>query len=261
MSATSTGTKLSLERVKLGLFALFGLGFLALAVPAFAEPMTFWTGIVLGDYRFPTHELHHLVLGSVFPVLLLGVLVQAIRPSRRVGALHSAILIWGSLTVVFAVGGEFSPIHLVLLGLLLGMALTHPAGADQLPSRDSLDTRLAVLAAITAVGALAFAGIELNAHLTVEDGHTALGHYLFMATAGVSIAGLAVYGSVHGIGWRYPTYAAAFLVAVVGLGSVIYPGAEQGSSLGVGLGAVVFLWALAFVVVAERGEELAGRLS
>ena len=243
---------LSADRTKHGLCGLFGIGFLALALPAAAEPMTFWTGIVLGDYMYPSHELHHFVLGAVFSILLLGVIVQAIRPANRIGALHSSIIIWSSLTVVFTIGGEFSPIHLVLLGLLLGMAGTHPAGASQVPSRNTLDRRMATLAAVTAVGALAFASVELMAHFGAGDSHVEFGHYLFMATAGVSIAGLTLYGSFRGIGWRFPAYASVFLMAVIGFVSVVYPGAEQGSSLGVVIGIVVVVWAVTFVVVAER---------
>lgn len=257
MSTASADARLSTGRLKLGAFALAGLGFLALAAPAFAEPMTFWTGIVLGEYAYPSHELHHLVLGSVFPVLLVGVLAQAYRPRRRVGALHSVLVVWICLTAVFALGGEFSPMHVVLLGLLLAMALTHPAGSDQLPSREGLDRRMAAVAVVTALGALAFAGVELLAHFTAEDAHVGFDHYLFMATTASSIACLALYASFRGVGWRFPAYTSAFLLTVVGLGSVLYPGGEQGSSLGL-FGLAVVGWALLFVAVAERGDELAG---
>ena len=252
MSARAAPIGLSVDRVRIGLFALFGLGFLALAVPAFAEPMTFWTGIVFGDYAYPSHEVHHFVLGGLFSVLLLGVLAQAIRPRNRVGALHTAIIIWASLTVVFTAGGEFSPIQLVLFGLLAGMAATHPAGREQLPSPSDLDRAMAVVAAMTALAVLAFAFGELSAHRTATDDHVVFGHYTFMATAGVSVAALGLYASFRGTGWRFPVYAAAVCIAIVGLGSIAYPGVEQGSSLGVGLGAATTLWAIVFVAVAER---------
>ncbi len=240
-------------RLRLAAFGLFGLGFLALSLPAVLDPMTFWTGIVLGDYLYPTHELHHLVLGSVFPVLLLGVLAQAYRPSERVGALHTSLIIWTSLVVVFTVGGGFSPIQLVLLGLLAGMVVTHPTGRKQRPSFDTADRSLVAVAAVTAVGAVSFAGIELLSHFEAADDHVVLDHYLFMATTGLSIAALVLYGSLQGIGWRFPTYSAGFLLIVIGAGSIIYPGAEQGSSLGVALGLLVVVWAILFVGLAERG--------
>ncbi len=251
-----SASPISNQYVKSGIFAAFLLGFLALAAPAVIEPMTFWTGIVFGDYTYPTHELHHFVLASVFTVLLLGVLVQAIRPTRRVGALHSSVLIWASLTLVFAGTGGFSPIHLVLLGLLGGAVLTHPAGREQVPDSASVPPVMAAASGLTALGALAFAGVELSTHLTSTDSHAALGHYQFMATTGVAIAALSLYGSLRGTGWRFPVYSAAALVAVIGLASIVYPGAEQGSSLGVGLGVVAVAWAVVFVLVAERGEML-----
>jgi len=244
------------QYLKRGLFVAFILGFLALAVPAAIEPMTFWTGIVLGDYAYPMHELHHFVLASVFTLLLLGVVTQAIRPARRVGALHSSVLIWASLTVVFGATGSFSPIHLVLLGALVGAVLAHPAGRSQLPDTASVSSVMAAVAGLTALGALVFAGMEVNTHLSSTDSHAALGHYQFMGTTGVSIAALALYGSLRGTSWRFPVYGAAALLAVIGLASIVYPGTEQGSSLGVGLGAVVVGWAVLFVLVAERGDAL-----
>ncbi|ELY54133.1 hypothetical protein C491_20107 [Natronococcus amylolyticus DSM 10524] len=253
MSTTSARINPSVSRLRLGAFVVLGVGFLALAVPGFAEPLTFWTGIVFGGYAYPTHELHHFVLGGFFVILLLGVFVQAVRPSARVGALHAAIVMWVSLTVVYAVGGEFSSIFLVLLALLVGMALAHPAGRDQLPSTDRFDRRLAAIAGVTAVGGLAFAGVELAAHFGTGDAHAGFGHYLIMASAAVSAGALSLYASLRGVGWRFPVYAAAALMALVGLGSIAYPGAEQGSSLGVGLGAALVLWTALFLLVAERG--------
>lgn len=248
--------RISNRFLKVGVFAAFGLGFLALSVPAVAEPLTFWTGIVLGEYAYPAHELHHFVLGSVLTLLLLGVVSQAIRPTRRVGALHSSVLIWLSLTVVFAVTGDFSPMHLVLLALLVGLLVTHPAGRGQLPDTKSVEPVMLAAGAITALGAIGFAALELNAHLTVADDHTAFGHYQFMATTGVSVAALSLYSCFRGVGWRFPLYGATALMSVIGLASIAYPGAEQGSSLGVGLGAVVVGWAVVFVLVAERPEPL-----
>ena len=250
--------ELPIDRICVGLFAVFGIAFLALAVPAALEPMTFWTGILLGDYAYPSHELHHLVLGMVFPVLLLGVIAQAYRPRRRVGPLYTAVCIWAALTVVFAIGGGFSPVQLVLLALLVGMVFTHPAGADQLPSLAALDRPVAVVAGLTALGALTFSAVELNAHFVANDSHVGFDHYLFMATAGVSTAGLAVVASFRPVGWRFPTYTVAFFLTVFGLGSVLYPGSEQGSSLGV-FGLLVAVWALLFLAVAERDRIVAER--
>ena len=242
---------LPIDRIRVGLFAAFGLAFLALAVPAAFEPMTFWTGILLGEYAYPSHELHHLVLGVVFPVLLFGVIAQVYRPKRRIGPLYTAVGIWIALTAVFTIGGGFSPVQLVLLALLVGMVLTHPAEAQQLPSMAALDRPMAVVAGLTALGALAFGAVELNAHFVANDSHVGFDHYLFMATASVSTAGLAGVASFRPIGWRYPAYTVGLFLTVFGLGSVLYPGSEQGSSLGA-FGLLVVVWALLFLVVAER---------
>lgn len=249
---TAYAQRIGIERLRLGIFGLIGLVFLALSLPAVLEPMTFWTGIVLGDYAFPTHELHHLVLGSVFPILLLGIIVQAYRPTNRVGALHTSLIIWTALVIVFTIGGQFSPIQVVLFGLLVGMVLTHPTGRDQIPSLGNIDTAVLAVAGVTAIGAVIFAGVELQSHFHAGDAHVGFDHYLFMATAALSIGALAVYGSLRGVGWRFPTYSAGFLLVVIGAGSVIYPGAEQGSSLGVPLGLFIILWAVLLVGLVER---------
>lgn len=259
MSTARLKAGITRERITHGLFALFGLAFLLLSAPAVVEPMTFWTGIVIGEYLYPNHELHHLMLGIVFPLLLLGVIAQAFRPRDRVGALHTAIVIVAAIIVIFSIGGEFSAIQLLLLALLVGMALTHPAGIEQLPDPASASKPFLVVASITALGGLALVAVELNAHFTAHDGHVAFDHYLFMAVAGTSIAVLGIYASLRPINWRFPAYSVVAMLLVFGGGSVLYPGAEQGSSLGVGLGAVVILWAILFALVAERGEEILDR--
>ena len=256
MSTRTALTNLSIRSLKLPVFALAGVGFLALSVPAFSEPMLFWTGIILGGYIYPTHELHHFVLGSVFGLLLLGVVAQAVQPAKRVGALHSSLIIWGLFSIVFTIGSGFSPVFIILLGLLTVMAIVHPAGRSQLPSVETLDRRMAAMAAVTTVGAIAFATNQLLSQLSLTDAHAGFEHYLFMATAALAIGALSIHASFRGTGWRFPAYAAAFFMLVIGVGSIVYPGAEQGSSLGVALGFVVALWAVLFISIAERGDEL-----
>ena len=263
MTATVLSRIRANERITLGLYALFGIAFLALTLPVALDPLTFWTGIFLGDYAYETHELHHFVLGGLFTVLLLGVIVQAVRPTRRVGALHAVVLIWVAVMVTFTVGGEFSPIQLLLFAFLLGMVLVHPLGREQLPRMDDLDRRMAAVAAVIAVGATVGAGIELYTDLYGVDDpiavnhseHVAFGHYLSTAAAYLTIGALAVYASLRGVGWRYPAYSAAGLLGLLGAASIAYPGEEQSSSLGVPLGAVALVLAVVFLAVAEFGGQ------
>ena len=243
-----------MDQLKLALSLAFGLGFLGLALPAFLEPMTFWTGIVFGEYLYETHELHHFVLGSVIPLMLLGVVVQFYRPSERVGALHASIIIWVALLVTFSIGGAFSPILILLFGLLLGIALTHPAGGASLPTTNAPSKPFLVVAIPTVLAGVVLAAMELNAQFTAQNGHVAFNHYLFMATTWLSIGALTVYSSFRPTFWRYPTYVVVVLLVVIGGGSILYPGAEQGSSLGVIGGIVAIGWAALIAHVAERDE-------
>lgn len=252
MSVVSDRVALNRNNLKLGGFVVFGLAFLALALPAFLEPMTFWIGIVLGDYAYPTHELHHFLLGTYLGLLFLGVVAQAVYPSKRVGALHGTIVLFAAAVIGVTLTDGFDPILLLLLGLLVGMTLTHPVGTAQLPSRENFDSLLGALALVTLIGGLAFAGIEWNAQLTAEDAHVVFGHYIFTGAAGLSVGVLAIYGSLRGINWRHPIYSASVLILVLGVASMVYPSAAQGSSFGVIGGILVALWALVLVLVAER---------
>lgn len=260
MSVVTDRLRLTTVHLRLGLFAVFGIGFLAMAVPGFLEPMTFWIGIVIGDYAYPTHELHHFLLGTYFGVLFLGVLAQAVYPSRHVGALHTSLILFTAAIIGLIVTGAFDVGLLILLGLLVGMVLAHPSGMDQLPSRDTFDPTLGVMAGVTAIGAVVFASIEWYAQITVNDPHVAFGHYIFTGAIGLSIAVLTLYGSFRGMHWRFPIYTAGLFLFVLGVSSIRYPGAEQGSSLGVIGGVVVTLWAIVLIVIAERGDALRHRL-
>ena len=249
------------SRLKLGLFALFGVVFLALLGPGLADPLTFWTGIVLGDYLYPGHQVHHFVLATVVALLLLGVIAQAPRPSHRAPALHTSVIVLLALVVSNLLGGEPAVGLLLFVALLLGMVLTHPAGREQLPTVAELHRPHAIVAGVTAIVAIGMAAIEILAHLSAADEHVTFGHYVMMATAWLSIGALGLLGSLRGRGWRFPTYGAVSLLLVFGVASVVFPGPEQGSSLGVTFGVIAVVWAIAIVLVAERGHEMAAHLS
>ena len=244
------------SHLRLGLMYLCGVLFLALSLPVLLEPMLYWTGIIFGGYEYPTHEVHHFVLGIVLISLLLGIISQAYRPSDRPAALHSSIIIWGWFTIFFTIGDGFEPMFVVLLGLLIAMALFHPAGSSQLPEASSFSRPFGYLAILTAVLAFGFAGNELLTHLNVTDAHVSLSHYLFMATAAASVGTLLIRGSFSDRDWRYPIYLATAFIVIFGLASIVYPGAEQGSSAGQIGGAICVLWAGTLLIIAERGKSL-----
>lgn len=247
------------DRLRFGLMAVFGLGFLGLSLPMLADPLLFWTDIVFGGHNYPSHELHHFVLGIVMGLLILGLVVQVYRPSQRTAALHTSIAIWGWFTIFFTIGQGFEPMFIVLLLLLGGVAVFHPAGKDQFPIAESLARPLGYITLLTAVAAFAFAGNELIAHRTLADSHVTLGHYLFMATGAASVGTLMIRGSFTERDWRFALYAAAACMIVFGAASIGYPGAEQGSSIGVIGGLVVIIWAIGILVVAERFEGFLSR--
>ena len=184
-------------------------------------------------------------------LLLLGVLAQAYRPKIRSGALHTSLVIWSWFCVFFTIGEGFEPIFVILFLLLLGMAIVHPAGKEQLPDFSSFAVPLGYFTMAVAVVAFIVAGNEVLAHLTLADSHVMLGHYLFMATASASVGTLLIRGSFTEHGWRFPLYAGVAIMLVFGLASITFPGAEQGSSAGRILGVVVVVIAILTASIAE----------
>lgn len=232
--------------------------FLAFLVVALNEPIRFvylaWTP----GYEAFTHRVHHVMLGGLLAIIVLGIAVQLYRPVERVSAFLVAALGIGLLAAVTLIADGLAAVAelAVFIVPVAILAVLHP-GLRGLQSRsvgavrDRIDRRMLALATVAAVPLVAVAAVQVNLHLTVTDDHVIFGHYVIMAAGVLTIALGALVASVRPTGWRVLAYAVAVLATLVGVASVVFPDPAQGVNFGVVGGALVVLWAIAFVAVAE----------
>lgn len=251
---------------RMPLFYAITAAFLAFLVFALNEPIRFvylaWTP----GYEAFTHRVHHVMLGGLLAVVVLGIAIQLYRPVERVGAFLLSALGIGLLSAVTLIADGLAAlaelaIFIVPLAIL---AVLHP-GLRGLRSRyagavrDRNDRRMLALGAVAAIPLTAFAAVQVNLHLTVADDHVLFGHYVIMAAGALTIALGALVASFRPTGWRVLAYSVAVLAALVGVASAMFPDPAQGVNFGVVGGALVVLWAIAFVAVAEYGARNADR--
>ena len=241
------------RRIRMPAFYLVTAGFLAFLVFALYESMSMLGTAWLGGYEWPTHRVHHVLIGGVLTLFGLTVAVQLYRPERRVGAMLLGIVIVATIAVVSVVEsgiGALTELAVFVVPVAL-IALLHPARSELVRTFRSFDRRLLAVGVVglVAFGALAFG--EFGNHVTLTDDHVAFGHYLFVAFAALIIGLAAVVAAFRPAGWRALAYGAAFLAVVFAAASLAFPGAEQGSSL-VTIGAIAAIaWAIALVGVSE----------
>lgn len=206
-------------------------------------------------YDFPGHRVHHVMIGGVLSLLVIGVAVQLYRPIERVGAyLLSAIVVVGIgiATVVGEGVGALAELAIFIVPLAVLGAL-HPGIRSFRPSWSMVDRRMLVLAVIAAVPLIAFAAYQLNLHATLADDHVAFEHYVMMAGGALTIGLGALVASMRPAGWRVLVYGVAALAILIGIASVAFPAAEQGVNFGIVGGVMAVAWAIAYIGIAEHG--------
>lgn len=255
MNLPRAGTARSLRNARRPLFYTLTAAFLGLLLLALSEPMRFVALAWTAEYGFPTHRVHHVMIGALLTLLAASVAVQLYRPAKRVGAYLLAAITVGTLTVVAAVTGGLAAVSelLVFVVPLVIIGLLHPGLRSFRPGRETVDVRMLALAGGAAVALLAFAAIQLNLQLTAADEHAAFEHYQMMAGGTLTIAAGALLAAFRPVGWRFLAAGVAALAAVVGIASVAFPAAEQGITFGIAGGVLAVLWAVAFLAVAEYG--------
>lgn len=247
------GNLVDIQRMRRPAFYAVTAAFLAFLVFALREPMamalTGWTA----EYAFPTHRVHHIMIGGMLTVFFLTVAVQLYRPIRQIGAIQAALtFVIVALVVTLIASGTAAAGELLIFAIPVTLiALLHPGVRRLLPDRSRVDLRLLALAAAGTVGFAVIAIGELVAHTSLANDHVAFGHYEFMSIVLISIGLFAFLGAFRPAGWRILIYAAAVLAALYAVASLAFPGAEQGSSLGVITALVVLGWAIGLIAVAE----------
>lgn len=247
------GTQRLTKTGRLPIFYAVTLAFVAFLLFTLQEPLQFSYAAWLPGYEQPAHRVHHVMIGSILALLVLGVLVQLYRPSRRVGAFVLSSLVVGTVFVATVIGAGIEGgiglavfvIPLIVLGLL------HPTVRQFRPSRATMDRRMMVLALVGAIPLILYGIFQLNLQMTMVDDHVAFEHYLMMAGGAFTIGLGAILAAFRPIGWRALVYGIGALAVVVAVASIVFPGGEQGTNFGLVGGALVVLWAIVFVAVAE----------
>ncbi len=261
MGGLRARTNWTAKKVRMPLFYAVTVAFLGFLLLALNEPMRFVALAWTPEYGFPTHRVHHVMIGGLLTLLVASVAVQLYRPAIRVGAYLLAAIAIGSLVVVtlltegFGAASELAifVIPLVIIGLL------HPGLRSFRPSRETLDVRMLALAGGAAIALLAFAAVQMNLQLTAANDHAVFEHYLMMAGGALTIAVGALVAAFRPAGWRVLAYGVAALVALVGIASVAFPAGVQGTNFGIVGGVLAVLWAAGFVAVAEYGARKDGQ--
>jgi len=224
------------------------LGFLLLAL---GDTLTMVVNAWTGGYAFPGHRVHHIMIGGTLAIFVASIAVQLYRPRLRVGALAAALVfvIAGFVLTAVASGLVAASEMLVFLVPVVAIAFLHPAREELIPRLERADRRTLAVAGIGVLGFGALAVTEFVNHTTLGDEHALFGHYEFMLLALVVIGLFGLLGGLKFVGWRFPLYAASALALLYAGSSIVFPGAEQGSSLGTIGAFAVILWAVALVAV------------
>jgi hypothetical protein len=217
-----------------------------------------------GPFAQMTHftELHHRIHDLTFAFLFLppivGVLAQLRRPARNIAAMGMALVpsaaLLLTLLLTLAVGGNARvlqpPWLTVFAGVMLATAL-HPAGGALLQAFrvSRLSWPLLLLTLIAAVPLLAFAAANVSLQSSVNDDHSAAGHYGFMAALAFTVIGIGLLTSLRPAGWRLTAWVAGLIPALLGAASLIYPDAP--SSLAPLWALAAIAWGAAYVGTAE----------
>jgi hypothetical protein len=254
--AESTGSRLgsltTVGKVRFGLFTLAALTLLGLNV--LLVPSSALTRVVLGFVQeFGVHQIHDMVgsaivwLAFVVPLALL-----LYHPKERVNTVLVPIMVTGPVAVLgYLSDSPLVMAYAIVSVLALVVVGLHPAGRSlvQFDRVETVDRRLAGLFAVGAVPLLVYAGVEVLMQLGPVDEHVVFVHYGAMAIAAFLVVFMGAMAVFRQRDWRFATWFAGLMAAYIGLASIAYP--TNPSSFGLVGGALLFLWAVAFVAGVE----------
>lgn len=259
--STSSGTRtpgrlLTARRVafSLVLLVLAGLNLVMAPRALLVSPVMGWV------QSMGPHQLHDM---TIFATLWLAVLVPVAlllyRPRKHVNAILAPLVAFVPLTAFGLVIDSPIAMSFVLGTVLTLVALAlHPAARSALrfDRVERVDRRLLGLFALGGVPVLVYAGLEASKQLARTGDHALFVHYGGMAAASLVVVAMGALAVVRVRDWRFAAWLAGALAAFVGVASAVFPTME--SSLGLAGGALLVLWAVAFVASVEfvrRGDQ------
>ena len=205
---------------------------------------------------FVPHIIHYLALSVSHLMVLAGLALQLTRPRTNVAAAWQGAggLFLSVLTLPFvlvSVGpSHVPPPILVVIALVVAAGLLHPANpVRKLPRpADQIMTGLWAIAAIPAL-LLTITQIRLELSGVPADPHWQGLHYNFMAEFGLHVVLAGLLGASALSGWRYSAWTASFMVALLGMGFMVYP--DLPGSQGAGWGVAMIGWAVLYLAAGE----------
>jgi hypothetical protein len=254
--AKSTGSRLgSLTTVGKARFGLFTLAtLLLLALNVLLVPSSALTRVVLGFVQeLGVHQIHDMVGSAIVWLAFVAPLALLLyHPRDRVNTVLVPIMVTGPIAVLgYLSDSPLVMAYAIVSVLALVVVGLHPAGRSlvQFDRLDTVDRRLAGLFAIGAIPLLIYAGLEVSKQLGPVDEHGLFVHYGAMAIAAFLVIFMGAMAVFRKRDRRFATWFAGLMAAYIGLASIAYP--TNASSVGLAGGALLFIWAVAFVAGVE----------
>jgi hypothetical protein len=198
------------------------------------------------------HRLHGLGQAIIAWVLALCIAVQVWRPREWFAAAVLGLAALSFYTAAAMVSGLVDPLAIIGIVVLVTLVWLHPArrGATFMPVK----AVVLLLAAPLIVGAVAFAGAELQIQLAADaaDPHAALGHYGALAALAATIVSAVSIGSSSLPGSTLSGWLGVAAAVAFGVASVVFPAAASSLGIGLGLALVVAGLALGAGLLASR---------
>jgi hypothetical protein len=202
------------------------------------------------------HMVHYLALSASHVMVLVGLGVQLRRPWAKVAPIWQAAgaLLLSVLTLPFvlvSVGqSHIPPPVLAVIALVVAAALLHPGNPLRNPPRPA-DRVMSGLWAIAALPAVLLTFSQFQSELTGSpaDPHWQGLHYNIMAEFGLHVVLVGWLGASALSGWRLSASSVSFMMALLGIGFVVYP--DLTGSHGPMWGVAMIGWAVLFVAAGE----------
>ncbi len=202
----------------------------------------------------PVSDLSFFALGAI--IIGMGFAVQLRAPERKLAGVQQAVLGILALAVAGLIGNRIEPLvgSLIFLGAAAILAALHPARRAFFQLGAGLSAPLAALSILAAVPAVWYAASMLalarHAGPSCFFGRCASGDRLAeMAALALAIVLVGLLSALKTPGWRGAARSAGTSAVILGLASIVLPGAP--GALGQAWGALTATWGVLFVVAAE----------
>ncbi len=201
---------------------------------------------------FAIHRIHRLASGLTTDLVLVGLLVQFLRPSTKEAPMWqvSAFFVMAVVLnlIIRPTSEQLPPFLWIIFALGILAGLLHPSSPlRRIPKL--ADWRLLVLTAAMAIPYAFYAvqNVGLQMSGVPSDPHWAGSHYQFVAEFPFHLILLGLVSSTTLTGRGITIWMAGVSAVLMGLASAVFSG--QTSSLGVAWGLAFVAWGAAFIAV------------